>query len=193
MEHFIRNLYKIHITTESPTRLAYFKKCALYTEYLFIGMAALYVSAVCSFLLYPFYMYAFENEIVPIIPIYLPGIDENTRNGFIILSSFHISAYFMVISGVFAYDFLITILTVSPLICAKLIWFEMEQLKCDLEGDESPIVIKYHFRNILLLHQQMGEYMERLDKVTFKTFTGQVMLCSIGAIVGVYVVLTVIC
>lgn len=150
--NFIRNMYKIHITTESPERVEYFKKCTLYTEYLFKGMTILYILSSFSFFIYPLYMYFFENEIVPILPIYLPGIDENTRNGFIILTTFQGSAFFMVLFGLLG--FIIVIFVSSPLIFAKIIWFEVQQIHCDLKEDEPPIVIKYRFRNILLLHQQ---------------------------------------
>lgn len=105
--NFIRNLYKVHITAESSERVEYFKKCALYTEYLFIGMTILYISATFSFLIYPLYMYFFENEIVPILPIYLPYVDENTHYGYIILTSFQASAFLMVLFGLLACDFFI--------------------------------------------------------------------------------------
>lgn len=34
--------------------------------------------------------------------------------------------------------------------------------------------------------------MQRIERIALKTFTGQVVLCSVGAIVAVFIVLTVI-
>lgn len=155
--NFLLNLYKIHITTKSRERAEYFKTCSLYTEYLFIFMAILYFTSTFAILIYPLYMYFFENEVVPVMPIYLPLVDETTHNGYIILTTFHLVVFYMAVSGLFLFDFLLAILILSTLMFAKVIWFETQQIHRDLEENEPPIVIKYRFRNILLLHQGVAE------------------------------------
>lgn len=156
----IQNLYKIHSKTKSIERIEYFEKFAFVTEVLFKGMTIVYISSTFTFYFYPVYMYLYENEIVPIIPLYLPAIDENQFTGYVILCVIHVTVLNLATFGVLACDFFIAIIIISTLIFAKLISLDFEQIDMDLMKNASPLRITGRFRNILLMHQEMFRLVE---------------------------------
>lgn len=78
---------------------------------------------------------------MPIMPLYLPLIDESTCIGYIALN---------------VYQFLFII--ISSLIFAKLIGRELQQINVDLRDDEcNMLMVLGRLTNIFLMHQEMGE------------------------------------
>ncbi|XP_055294814.1 putative odorant receptor 83c [Sitodiplosis mosellana] len=85
-----------------------------------------------------------------------------------------------------------TIIIISSLIFAKLIGRELQQVNADLQDDDCEILtVKGRFRNIFLMHQEMGEYMNRIERITFRTYFTQIGTAFIGAIACLYGMLTV--
>lgn len=152
---FIQRMYKIHSTIKSKDRIEYFKNFAFATEMIFKVMSTLYLLSVFTFFPYPLYMYYFENEVVTILPIYMPFVDETTFAGYIITCAYQIVLLVLATIGVLACDSFMAIIIVSTLIFAKLIKFDMEQINEDLKEKESTLTVKARFRNILLMHQEM--------------------------------------
>lgn len=152
---FVQRLYKIHSTIKTKKRIEYFNNFAFATEMIFKVMSTLYLLSVFTFFPYPLYMYYFENEVVTMIPIYMPFVDEKTFTGYIIVSGYQITIFVIATLGVLACDSFMAIIIVSTLIFAKLIKFDMEQINDDLLEKDSTITVKARFRNILLMHQEM--------------------------------------
>lgn len=152
---FIQKLYRVHIKTKSRERLEYFSKFAFGTEVFFKVIATLYLLSVFTFFPYPLYMYYFKNEVVTIIPMYLPGVDETQWSGYILLSAYQILIFILATGGVLACDFFMAIIIISTLIFAKLISLDMEQINNDLLEKNSTLTVKCRLRNILLMHQEM--------------------------------------
>lgn len=153
----IQNLYKVHITTTSPDRIGYFRNFALFTEILFKVMSILYFPPILVFMSYPIYVYVTTNQLVPIIPLYVPMIDETTIVGFIILAIYHIINIILGTLGLIAIDYFMAIVITSSLIFAKLISADLQQINCDLmENDSRLMAAKARFRNIFWMHQEMG-------------------------------------
>lgn len=155
--YFIRDIYKEHITTESVERAEYFRKFALFTEYFFKFLVLMYFSLIFVVLTYPGFMYFTQHELVPIMPLYIPGIDENTIIGYIIITIYHLTMITLASVGIAATDFFLAIVIISSLIFAKLIWLEMQQIHTDLDEKSSELSLKVHFRNILRMHKEMCE------------------------------------
>lgn len=128
------------------------------TEILFKMILILYVLSTFTFLPYPIYMYLFKNEIVTMLPLYMPGVDETTFAGYISLSAYHFVSLFLATLGVCACDFFVAIMIVSTLIFAKIITLEMSHIDDDLEEEDSTSIVRGRFRNILLMHQEMITY-----------------------------------
>lgn len=153
----IRALYEVHITTESSERLQYFRTFARVTEYIFMFIAFFYVSTVMSILCMPIFVYFTQHEVTPIMPLYIPGIDEKTTIGYIILAIYHLHLNFLSLVGVFATDYFLIVVIVSSLIFAKLITLEIQQIHCELDEKCSTRTIRIRFRNILLMHRELDE------------------------------------
>lgn len=87
----------------------------------------------------------------------MPGVDENTTFGFVILTTYHIFLISVASVGVAATDFFLALIIVSSLIFAKLLSLEMQQIHADLEEKDTMLAIKCRFRNILRMHKEMSE------------------------------------
>lgn len=152
---FVQKLYKIHVKTKSTERIQYFNNFALVTEYLFIVMSTTYLLSVFTFFPYPIYMYLFENEVVTIIPIYLPFVDHTDFVGYCILGAFHIILIVLATIGILACDFFMAIVIISTLIFSKLISLDLQQIDIDCQEKGAEMTVKGRFRNVLLMHQEM--------------------------------------
>lgn len=118
-------------------------------------MATLYALAVFSFFLYPLGMYFMENERVPLVPVFLPFIDENTSVGYTILCSIHLIAFVAGTMGTLCCDFIIAACILNTLVFARIISLEMNEINIDLLENVKKIHIQARFRNILCMHQEM--------------------------------------
>lgn len=152
---FVQKLYKVHIKTASAERQQYFNNFAMVTEYLFIVMTTAYLLSVFTFFPYPVYMYLFENEVVTIIPIYLPFVDHTQFVGYCVLGAFHIVLFIFATLGILACDFFMAINIISTLIFSKLISLDLQQIDIDCEQKCSTLMVKGRLRNVLLMHQEM--------------------------------------
>lgn len=152
---FVQKFYKIHVKTGSAERIQYFNTFAMATEYLFIVMTTLYLLSVFTFFPYPVYMYLFENEVVTIVPIYLPFIDHTQFVGYCIVGAFHITLFIFATLGILACDFFMAIVIISTLIFSKLISLDLQQTDIDCAQKSAEITVKGRFRNVLLMHQEM--------------------------------------
>lgn len=155
--YFIQDIYKANITTESVERSEYFRKFALFTEYFFKFILYFYLSTISTSLVYPIFVFITQNEFFPIMPLYLPYIDETTVVGFTIISIYHIILISLVSFGIVAIDFFLAIIIISSLMFAKIISLEMHEIHVDLDEKGSQIAIKARFRNILRMHKEMCE------------------------------------
>lgn len=164
-EHFhwtislIHDLYKIHSNTKSRDLAEYFDKFACFTEILFKLMMVGFVVSAFVFMLYPIYMYFVEGELIPIIPLYLPFLDEKTIIGFILLNLYLLVVTALGVISFSAIEFLMAIIIISSLIFAKLISIQLQNINIDLQDDDCVMLtVIGRFRNIFLMHQEMGEY-----------------------------------
>lgn len=156
MLNFIQKLYDVHVKTESHARVEYFRKFGLFTEILFKYLAALVYLACIMYFLTPIYVYVMENKRIPFVPLYAPGIDENTTIGYTILMAYHLMLLFTGCAGFLAFEFLLEINIISSLMFGKLIAMDTEQINNDLDN-EMMTDATYRLRNVFLMHQEMAE------------------------------------
>lgn len=161
MINYLHDIYKVNATTKNRARATLFDRYAYYTEGIFKCGVALYFMSVLSYFLYPIYMYVIDGKIVQLLPTYFPGIDEDTINGFIMLSSYHVALLVFSFIGLSACDLLFTMLIANTPIMANLIEMEVEQLNDHLvEKLQDDFMIKMKLRNILLMHREMIEWVQ---------------------------------
>lgn len=155
---FIQYLYKVNSKTESRDRIEYFQKWAVFTEILFKAIVSSFFCSSLMFLLYPFFMYFTQGQLVPIAPLYLPGIDENTLIGYVTLTIYHLIVFIAGTIGFSCIEFLIAIISLSSLIIAKLISLDLQRINVDLEIEDSgSITVKGRLMNVFLMHRKMDE------------------------------------
>lgn len=129
-----------------------------FTELLFKGGVFFYTISTFGYFLYPLYHYHTFNEVIPLVPSYLPGVDENTQTGFIILTIFHL---FIIIFGLFGsacIDFNFMMIIVNVPVLANILKDNIsEQNEMLIKKKTMPVMIKAKLRNIFLLHREITE------------------------------------
>lgn len=108
------------------------------------------------FFLMPIYMYVMENERIPLMPFYLPGIDETTISGYSVTMVYQSIIFLIGIPAFLAYEFLLEVMIMSSLIFGKLISLDTERINDDLKCGMI-CNATYRTRNILMMHQEMIE------------------------------------
>lgn len=160
---FILDLYKINSKIQSRDRFEYFQKISSFTEILFKVVISTIACSFFVFLFYPIYMYFFQGQLIPIVPLFLPGIDENTLIGYTVVTIYHLALAFVGMIGFSSFEFLIAIIIISSLIFAKLISIDLVQINADLkEKNPGSVTVKGRLLNVFLMHQQMDELVIQL-------------------------------
>lgn len=148
-------MYNIHANTGSHARAEYFRKFAMFTEFLFKFLSFMLLVAVIFFFIVPVYVYVMENKLVPLIPLYMPGIDETTTTGYLLLLLLHSAQILMSVIGFLAFEFLLEIIVINSMIFGKLIALDTELINNDLENGMRHDAI-YRLKNIFMMHQEMA-------------------------------------
>lgn len=159
MINCLYDIYKANAATETGKRASLFNRFAFYTEIVFKCGTLLYFLSLLTYFIYPFYMYLYEGEIIALVPTYLPGVDEKSVSGFMILSCYHITIMILAFIGASGCDFMFAMLIANTPVMAILIEMEVQQLNDILTSQKVDVLLmKCKFRNILLMHREMTEY-----------------------------------
>lgn len=152
------DIYTANSKTTSRNRSIVIQKFATITKIVIKGGLTLYVLAGCFYLLNPLYSYHWRNEIVPLVPLYMPFIDENTTIGFTILTSIHLVFLALAVIGSACTDFMFVMIIVNMPLLSSIFSDNIGELNAILREetvDES--LVKTKFKNILLLHREFME------------------------------------
>lgn len=156
--NYLNDIYRVNMASKDKGRLRYFDSYARYTEIVFKCGTFLYLLSTLSYFLNPLYIYWYKQELVTLLPTYVPGIDENSVKGYVILTFYHILLMGLAFIASVAIDFLYTMIIVNTPILAILIEFQVKQLNEFLvETPNDLSMIKFKLRNILLMHREMTE------------------------------------
>lgn len=105
------------------------------------------------------YSYFSLNKIVPIMPVYMPFIDENTQIGFVELTIIHLEFIVATVIGSAAVDFMFIMLIFNILFLARVLTDNADELNAILRKDKvDRHVAKAKLVNILLMHREIFEY-----------------------------------
>lgn len=189
----VRDLFKLHDKSKSRDRIEIFQKFSIFAEILFKFTIGMYITGCIVIFMFTVHVYLTTGEMIPVIPIFIPGIDATTPIGYTIHTIFHIILMIFVAFGFASLDFLIAILITSSLIFSKLIAIDFKQINPDLSDKNKKMIDAIgRFRNVLLMHREMGEFMKRIERVTFAIFFVHIGCATCGAMVWLYVILMVI-
>lgn len=153
----LQDLYKTHITTESPERREYFRKFAFFLEILFKALVVVYISISVMFFLYPIFGYVIQNELVTFFPLYFPFVDEKSIPGYTFLIVLQGLTIILAVIGFFAFDYSLTVAIISTMIFGKLISTDLKQMDRDLQENDAALTARSRFRNVLLMHKEVFE------------------------------------
>lgn len=155
------DIYKVNANTKNHMRRTLFDRFAFYTEMIIECGAFLYFLSIISYFVYPIYTYWLKREIITLLPTFMPGIDEGSASGFIIITCYHILLLLVALVAASACDFLFTILIANTPVMATLIEMEVQQLNDILTSQKVDVLLmKSKFRNILLMHREMTEWVK---------------------------------
>lgn len=158
---FLKSLYAANIKNESPYRRKILEMSATATEYLFYFDFLLYASSGLALNIVPVITYFIRGEIVPIVPLMIPGVDETTLRGMCITTAYHVVTVFFTCYGLAIIDLIYAIPVIHSLMVSELINDEIYQLNEYLvQSKVDRVAVKVKFRNILLMHKEMAVYVE---------------------------------
>lgn len=152
-------IFKANQIYPSYERLRLLQRYIILTEYVFKYGIVVYALAMIAYIIRPLAIYLFTREIVVILPMALPFVDDQTMSGYVILLIFHASS--VVFSGIGSicidYAFAMIIMNVHAL--PNLFDVSVKELNVEMNEKTTDVtVIKAHFRNILLQRREYTEY-----------------------------------
>lgn len=113
---------------------------------------------VCIFASMPFLLYLYEGtgddgQLAPMIPFYVPFVDENTFGGYIILCCVHLYALYLTVLGVTGGDATIIVMAVNGLALADIFENGFQLLNNMVKnGKGNEIEVKFTLRNLVQMH-----------------------------------------
>lgn len=154
----IISIYEQNSPKSERRRLELCTKFANYTEIIFLGGMVLYTISVTTYLLPPLYIYLTEQRVELILPVFIPGVDENTDTGKVIHYTFHLTCIILAFFGSTSSDFTFTMIIINAPVMAKILGINVGELnEMMAEKKPDPLMIKFKFRNILLIYREMAE------------------------------------
>lgn len=134
-------------------RCQLFEQFGNYNYFVVIIGIILYTLSAFSYIVYVIAMYLFKNELVPLVPLFVSGIDETHFSDFILLTCIHVTILIIAIIGMIATDTLYAIILLNVPIISKLIEIECIDLNQQLiEIPKDTFAWKGRFKKILLMH-----------------------------------------
>lgn len=138
--------------------------CLLFAKWGCIPCGACMSVLIC----WPFAGYYLTGVLEPILPTFIPFMDENTTFGYIFLYCFEFSLCVLAMSGTCGADFMLIILIVHMWPLCQIFQNMFKELNAGLlvERNRSSQHMKDHFRNILMVHRDMCWFDEHTNKNT---------------------------
>lgn len=158
MTRKIIDIYKQNSHAIHRKRQKLCQRFIFYSECILKIGGCTYAIAALTFLAYPIYMYLAENQLIPITTVYLPGIDETTGWGYVVLILFDLVQVYGAFFGTAGSDFLFTMLIANVPIMAHIFSDSINELNDIIqEKNYNRLMMKMKLRHILLQHKEFIE------------------------------------
>lgn len=109
----------------------------------------------------PIFSYFWLNEIKPMLPVYMPFIDENTLIGFIELTLIHIIFIFTGALGTVSVDFMVVMIVLNVPIFSTIFSDNVHELNDILharnDGHDKSVLTKAKLRNLFFMFGEICE------------------------------------
>lgn len=143
--------------TVAPERKKIMDIFATVTEYFFYFNFVEYMVVGLFHLVLPIVIYFVQEQLIFIIPVRIPGIDETSSRGQCIHWVFHAIWVGFGVFGLAICDFFYATPIIHSLLIAEIIHDEMDQLnKYLIQPKVNIFAAKGKFRNILMMHREMS-------------------------------------
>lgn len=116
------DIFEANSKNVSSNRVILAQQFATLTEWIFKGGSTVYLLAGMSYLLNPLYSCYWLGEIVPILPFYMPFIDETTKERFIGLTVMHLVFLGLAMVATAAADVLYVLLIFNMVFFGRIFW-----------------------------------------------------------------------
>lgn len=108
------------------------------------------------FIAYPVLMFFIFQTVEPCLPIFVPGIDFNTKYGYIITSIYHYVVIFMGLIGLWYCDSIFLNLVFNIMMMSELQTNQLSMINDDLNSnDKNDPTIRMRLSNFFSMHQEM--------------------------------------
>lgn len=152
-------IYEANSKSVSIKRSQLVQQFATITEFVLKGGFAAYCVGGTVYLLNPIYSYFWKNRVVPMLPLYMPLVDENTKAGFITLSVLHMSLTILTVIASAALDFLLVMIIVNTPLLSTISGDNVRELNDILnEKNVNLPLANAKLKNIFLIHFETFEY-----------------------------------
>lgn len=157
MDNLIR-IFSVNSKNASRDRMMLMRKYAFITELVLKGGFLTYTLAAAFYPIYPIYAYYWNNELIPMIPLFFPFIDEDTKSGFITITSIHFIFVILALISSACTDFMFAMIIVNIPVLSNIFFDNVRELNEILRKEKVDMVLaKAKFKNILLLHREYCE------------------------------------
>lgn len=153
----VQDVYKATSDSKKPSYPIMLKWSTLFLFIIRIFYLVIFLT-MTAVLQYPLSVYILTGEAVPMMPMYVPGIDETTKSGFIILTLIHIGWDCQAAIGVAVSDifYSLILLHIWPLVELFESMFEqMNEAILESPKTAQSQKVKMWIRNLVLAHQEI--------------------------------------
>lgn len=131
-------------------------ECSSHNFFITGALYSLYIFCAIMFLLYPLLVFAMFRMKEPWLPVFIPGVDFNTKEGFIITSIYHYILLYMAGVGFGYIDALFFNLVFNVLTMSELQFNQLSTLNEELAAAKpSELMIRTRLSNFFLMNMEM--------------------------------------
>lgn len=103
----------------------------------------------------PIVMQLLRGQPEKMLEIFVPGIDDTTKSGFLVVSAYHTVLIIMSFLGTCGYDLIFISLVIHYWPLVAIFDIEVKDFNKTLKEVNSKTKIQLQFRNILLMHKEI--------------------------------------
>lgn len=189
---FLSKIYKSNGSESSNYRilLKWSQRSLWFVKYGIIPVAA----ATGTFMIYPILMYfVFGENKALMVPMLLPGIDETSHMGYLVLLVYHMASLFLCLFGQCNTDFMLVLFVMHMWPISEIFANTFNELNEALENPDNihSRRVTGHFRNICIMHREMSEYLDDLSNIYYYMVFGEVFTCAEAMCALLYCLLSV--
>ncbi|XP_031627139.1 putative odorant receptor 83c [Contarinia nasturtii] len=188
---FLESIYSKNDTKVPPKTRNIMEECSTYNLFTTATLYVMYLFCVFIFYLYPVIAYAVFEMKEPWLPLFVPGLDINTKEGFVATSIYHCVVLYLAGVGFGFCDSLFFNLVFNIYTMSELQGNQLAMLDEEMSAVKpSESMIRVRLTNFFLMHQEMEKYIELINESYFLMIFVQIMTTSLCTTLIAYIIMT---